>query len=43
MNNKDLIECCKAVLDFLNEENNGRIPTLKQNIMNDVLIKNDWK
>jgi hypothetical protein len=43
MNNKDLIECCKAVLDFINEENDGRIPTLKQNIMNDVLIKNDWK
>ena len=43
MNNKDLIECCKAVLDFLNEEYYGEIPTPKQNIMNDVLIKNDWK
>lgn len=43
MNNKDLIECCKAVLDFLNEEYYGEVPTPKQNIVNDILIKNGWE
>jgi len=42
MNNKDLIECCEAVLDFLNEVNYVELAT-KQNIMNDVLIKNGWE
>ena len=42
MDNKNLLKCCKAVLDFLNEEYYGEIPTPKQNIMNDILIKNDW-
>lgn len=42
MDNKNLLKCCKAVLDFLNEEYYGEIPTPKQNIMNDILIKNGW-
>ena len=41
MDNKNLLKCCKAVLDFLTEEYYG-IPTPKQNIMNDILIKNGW-
>ena len=42
MDNKNLLKCCKAVLDFLNEEYYGEIPTPKQNIMNNILIKNGW-
>jgi hypothetical protein len=54
MSDKDLLECCQSILDFLCEDdfdwktknlpaNTFReIPTPKQKIMDDVLIRNGW-
>jgi hypothetical protein len=42
MDNKNLLKCCKAVLEFLEEEYYGEIPSPKQNIMTEILIENDW-
>jgi len=50
MSDKDLLECCQSILDFLCEDdvenppaNTFReIPTPKQKIMDGVLIRNGW-
>lgn len=47
MSDKDLLECCQAVLDFLCEDDDAtwrtsEIPTPKQKIMDEVLNRNGW-
>lgn len=39
MDNKNLLKCCKAVLDFLNEEFHE---TVKRNTMSKLLVENCW-
>lgn len=39
MDNKNLLKCCKAVLDFLNEEFHE---TVKRNTMSKLLVENGW-
>ena len=42
MSDKDLLECCQSVLDFLCEDDSSEFPTPKQKIMDEVLTKNGW-
>jgi hypothetical protein len=49
MSDKDLLECCQSILDFLCEDEdatwrtkNVRVPTPKQKIMDEVLTRNGW-
>ncbi len=44
MKDKDILECSKAVLNFIEEgDNQGVIPTPMQSIMNEVLSRNGWR
>lgn len=51
MSDKDLLECCQSILDFLCEDDyaawrtknvSHEIPTPKQKIMDEVLTRNGW-
>lgn len=51
MSDKDLLECCQSILDFLCEDYDAtcrtrnvslEIPTPKQKIMDEVLNRNGW-
>lgn len=51
MSDKDLLECCQSILDFLCEDDDAtwrtrnvslEIPTAKQKIMDEVLNRNGW-
>lgn len=51
MSDKDLLECCQSILDFLCEDDDAtwrtrnvslEIPTPKQKIMDEVLNRNGW-
>ena len=50
MSDKDLLECCQSILDFLCEDDatwrtrnvSLEIPTPKQKIMDEVLNRNGW-
>lgn len=51
MSDKDLLECCQSILDFLCEDDSSEwrtrnistpFPTPKQKIMDEVLNRNGW-
>lgn len=42
MKDKNLLQCCQSILNFLEEEYNGQIPTPMQKVMNEVLVSNGW-
>ena len=42
MSDDKLLECCQAILDFLEEGNTAKIPTPKQLVMDDVFKDTMW-
>lgn len=42
MKDKNLLQCCQSILNFLEEEYNGQIPTPMQKVMDEVLVSNGW-
>lgn len=42
MKDKNLLQCCQSILNFLEEEYNGQIPSPMQEVMDQTLIENGW-
>jgi hypothetical protein len=42
MRYKNLLQCAQSVLDFIEEDYTGMIPSTMQNVMDQTLIRNGW-
>lgn len=42
MKDKNLLQCCQSVLNFIEEDYSGQIPSPMQKVMNEVLVSNGW-